>query len=1000
MAKRIFPWLVAGATAITTPAQAQQVIAPPAIAAPPDGAPLAPPPPAPPTAEASASLVVGERPDFTRLSFRFPVATTVTPILANNRLELRFSRAVDIDLAQVRADLPHFVRGVTRVSRPGQPLRIALDLDPGVRQRHFVDAERVVVDLLAPDGSQPTTTQTVDGALPEVGQLQGPPAPRGAASVRVAEDASATRISVRWPSPARAAAFRRGEAIWLAFEASGSIDLRNVARAGRRHQDMEVVQGDGVIALRIPAAPDVQVSAAADGASWTFTLSARSADTPDAPVTLDTSHAASLIVDFQRTGVVKYLDDPEVGDRLIVALLSGPVMGVDMRRSTLEAAILPSAQGAVVEQRADGIGAMFQNGKLIVSREAGLLSAADQGGASSAASAIESALIETDSGGVATALNDRQIRDRIDALTRRAAAEGTAEGAPVEARMALARFLVESELAPEALGALRVAAINQPEIDLDPDFRLLRAAANVMMRRVADAQRDLSASVLADNPAASLWRGYAASLDENWADARRELERGAGALETFPPNWRARFALARAQAALELNDFDAAEESSRAVVGQAASQTLRLHARLVDARVMAARGRENDALALFDELSRARDEEVAVRAQLEAIKIRRASGQLALDAAADKLEALRYRWRGDDLEVQIVGALGSIYAEMQRWRDALATMRVAADRFPNAPETRRLTGDMQAIFTRLFLEGEADKLEPIQALGLFYEFSDLTPIGPDGDRIVRGLAGRLVAVDLLEQAENLLQHQVDERLEGLGKAQVASELAAIYLMDRKPEQALVTINSTRIASLPPALVAERRILEARAHLDLGRLDHAVELVERDQSVDAQRVRADAAWRARDWERASAELRTLLRLRGHAHQLDEDSRMTVLRTAIALTLSQDNDGVRALYRDYAGDMSGTPQADAFEVVAGGANVDGVSIRDVARAVARTDLLDRFLGGIRARMTASAPEAQAAQTGPTAQAAPAPAAPPTQGASPRAAAPPAAPATPAA
>ena len=46
------------------------------------------------------------------------------------------------------------------------------------------------------------------------------------------------------------------------------------------------------------------------------------------------------------------------------------------------------------------------------------------------------------------------------------------------------------------------------------------------------------------------------------------------------------------------------------------------------------------------------------------------------------------------------------------------------------------------------------------------------------------LAGRLVHVDLLEQAAQLLQHQVDERLQGVGKSQVAADLAAIYLLTK------------------------------------------------------------------------------------------------------------------------------------------------------------------------------------------------------------------------
>ncbi len=447
-------------------------------------------------------------------------------------------------------------------------------------------------------------------------------------------------------------------------------------------------------------------------------------------------------------------------------------------------------------------------------------------------------------------------------------------------------------------------------------------------------------------------------MKQDWSSARRELERGRAALDQHPAVWRARFQLALARAALDLNDHAGAEAAAREAMGQAPTQALRLQARLLEARLAAARGDPQNALATLDEISRARDEEAAVRATIEALRVRRATGAMRAVDAIEPLEALRFRWRGDSTELAIVGMLGDVYSELGRWRDALTTMRVAADRFPTDPASRQLRVDMAVLFERLFLDGEADQLEPIQALGLFYEFSDQVPVGPNGDRIVRLLAGRLVHVDLLEQAAQLLQHQVDERLEGVSKAQAAGDLAAIYLMDRKPDRALLALAASRQPNMGQILLADRRIIEARALLDLGRIDGAVELVERDRSADAQRVRADAAWRARDWERAAAELRTLLGMRERAAPLDPGGRQAVLRAGVALTLAGNEEGVRALYREFAGDMANSEEADSFEVIASGVHADGAAVRDVARAVARSDLLDRFLQRQRARMTAEA------------------------------------------
>lgn len=956
------------------PAQAQ--------AAAPAPTPAAVAPPQPRMAPApSATVTVGVQEEYTRLAFRFEGATTVTPLLENNRLDLRFSRVADVDIAELRSSPPRGLREVRRTSAAGAPLRLSLTLDPGVRQRHFVDGNRVVVDLLPPDAQ--TQAASAGGAA-------APPTPArppvtGTARVQLIEEANVTRLSVTWPAPARAAAFRRGEAIWLLFDATGNVDLSGVARAGRRHRDVEIVRGEGVIGLRIPAPPDVLVSAVARDNIWTFTLGARAETSEVAPLAreIDASGRGMLTARFGRDGAVRWITDPEIGDRIGVALIGGPARGVDTRRATMEAAVLPSAHGAVVEARADGVTAAFNAGTLTITRGDGLI-AASAPVPSQAAAEMSAALVEASAGEAAGAptalLSERDlvaVRSRIDELSRRAAAEGVAAGAPVQARMELARYLLQNDFAPEALGALRIVAINQGElVEIDPEFRLLRGAASIMMGRVQDALPDLNASTLANNPSAALWRGYAASLRGEWSDARRELERGAGALEEHPPGWRARFRLALASAAIELNDYATAEAAARAAMGEAPDQHMRYEARLFDARVTAARGDTQRALAMFDELARTRDEEIAVRASVAAVKLRRASGVMRAIDSVEPLEALRFRWRGDATELAIVGMLGEAYSELGRWREALATMRATAERYPMHPASRQLRADMATLFERLFLDGEADRMEPIRALGLFYEFSDLTPVGPNGDRIVRLLAGRLVHVDLLEQAAQLLQHQVDERLEGVSRAQVAADLAAIYLMDRKADRALVVLSSTRQPNMPTALLADRRILEARALLDLGRLEGAAELVERDRSEDAQRVRAEAAWRARDWERAAVELRALLAMRDRSQPLDVHARQAVLRAGVALTLANNEDGVRAHYREFAGDMANTDEAVAFEVVAAGVNAEGAAIRDVARAVARVDLLDRFMQRQRARMTAEAASATAsAPTSPT----PAPGAP---------------------
>src|SRR6201996_8779480 len=123
----------------------------------------------------------------------------------------------------------------------------------------------------------------------------------------------------------------------------------------------------------------------------------------------------------------------------------------------------------------------------------------------------------------------------------------------------MARFLIGSELSFEGIGVLNMIAKSHPNMLSDAEFRGLRGAAKVMAGRYKEAETDLSSPAVADDPASSLWRGYIAVQLGQWTEARAAFEQGAPALYQFAPKWRARFARANAQAAMQLGQYPVAD---------------------------------------------------------------------------------------------------------------------------------------------------------------------------------------------------------------------------------------------------------------------------------------------------------------------------------------------------------------------------------------------------------------------------------------------------------
>jgi tetratricopeptide (TPR) repeat protein len=276
------------------------------------------------------------------------------------------------------------------------------------------------------------------------------------------------------------------------------------------------------------------------------------------------------------------------------------------------------------------------------------------------------------------------------------------------------------------------------------------------------------------------------------------------------------------------------------------------------------------------------------------------------------------------------------------------------------PEAIALRNDLNSAFRALFLDGLADGMQPIQAVGLFYDFQELTPLGVDGDQMVRNLVRRLVDVDLLDDAAKLLKYQVDNRLDGVPKAQVATDLAWIYLMNKQPESALQAINDTRTTILPAALNAERRMATARAYMGLGRFDAALDLVESDNSKDSQEIRADIAWKQRTWPQAGALYEKALgdRWKGQG-ALSPGDEARLLRSSVAYSLADDDASLGRLRQRYSGFVEGANNPDGLRVALSGMNVESLSSADFGRVTADNEAFSGWVSKMKDRFRTGRP-----------------------------------------
>jgi tetratricopeptide (TPR) repeat protein len=365
-------------------------------------------------------------------------------------------------------------------------------------------------------------------------------------------------------------------------------------------------------------------------------------------------------------------------------------------------------------------------------------------------------------------------------------------------------------------------------------------------------------------------------------------------------------------------------------------------------------GHKDEALTHYRAAIASSDRRAAAQGRLREIELLWGSQTMARKDVVAALELLTTVWRGDETETEGLRLLAHLYTEEHRYRDAFHVMKTAMLAHPNSDITRKIQDEAATTFDSLFLGGAGDQMSPVEALGLFYDYRELTPIGRRGDEMIRKLADRLVSVDLLGQAAELLQHQVDHRLEGAARAQVATKLATIYLMDHKPDKALATLQATRSSDLNNELRDHRLLLEARALSELGRHGLALELIANMSTPQAIRLRGDILWAAKRWREAAEQIELLYGDRWRDFRpLDDTERSDVLRAAIGYALSDESIGLIRLREKYAAKMADTPDARAFNVVSSPIGTNGAEFQDVARRVASIDTLAAFIKDIETR-----------------------------------------------
>lgn len=763
------------------------------------------------------------------------------------------------------------------------------------------------------------------------------------------------RLTFPWTEPTKAAVFQRDNRVWMVFDRKTDFDLTGLGPVVReRLGDPEIVELEAASALRFAPPERVLVTAGERDNRWVVTIGDMIVE-PTRPVGITRAWSVTgepqVIFDVESVGSIHWVRDPVIYDTIAIVTAKGPPQGLLAPRNFVEFEALSTAQGLAFVSRADDLYVSETPRGVTVSRGSGLTLSAADGPEYSGVAAMASRVTDPSAPGRMDFERwryspGRNYIERKQFHQRTVALADDTEVA--EARIKYAKFLLAYRLGTEAYTMLQGAAQASDMLENDPGFRALRGVALIMMTRPEEAIADLAFPALDDDPHSSLWRGVAYAELSQWPDARRAFEQAEKAFEIYGADLQGLFRMKAAEAALATGDLGSVEFNLDRIPAGADNDRWAEQAELTRARLFEELGRADEALEIYDQLLTSDRRAILARARFAHANLRHELGAMSDDELTEELHALRLVWRGDDLELAVLERLGEMLVAKGDVAEGLEIWRMAVGNFPETERARRVASSMTETFTGLFLDGGADDMDPVEALSIYYEFRELTPIGRRGDALIRNLADRMVEVDLLEKAATLLRHQVDNRLRGTAQAQVAAKLALIELMNRRPTAALRAIRSTKQVRLPEELTHKRRLLEARALTDLGLYDHALDLLSETEGEGVADLVADIHWESQQWSVAAVNFENALGERWRDPlPLTEDERFQVLRAAISFSLDDDSVGLERMRAKFGDLMSASPDAAAFAVVTDPIQTNDVAFRDLARSVASIDTLDSFV-----------------------------------------------------
>lgn len=808
-------------------------------------------------------------------------------------------------------------------------------------------------------------SQNLDSGIEDFGleQIAGSPHftnnPQPAASTTPSErKAKDTIVSLRfvWNSPVNTAAFKRNGKIWVVFDRPNRVDVDALkAEAKDLAEEIYTLPHPAGAIVIIKPAPGVKYAMRKEGLLWILDLyTGRPPKFETKDVTIFTQYDSLkhsyLFIPTNYAGNILSMIDPEIGDIISISTTSQLGLGFNSPYRYPDFDILQTAQGLafvinapdiVLNRGNSGITLKAMGRSLNITSDLDVLKRSQKRVSTDDTSHVNAFDLQ-----IPQDMADKKFNDIVDNFKKQIL--NAPQDQKNNLRLKLAQYYIYNGLGTNALYILnQMRKINLPEAQTDR-FYALSGIANFLARRYSEAVADFSQGTLPSSAEGNFWLTIAKSARQYDEKNNTVIFSHISLMRDYPQALKDQVAIIAARNAIATND-DLSSQNFIDILKSVPDRLRDLNPQIayLSAQKMEMQGYIRNAIKIYQTLLNSDSAMFSSYARLHHTILSQMVNFIDAKTAIKELEKLRYAWGETSFKIRLLGKLSDYYLKDKDYYNALRILNEQS--FLASGEQQNLINQkMIKIFEDIFIGNHADEiLSPIKSLALYQDFNWLAKLSPNQNAIIQKLADRLVAVDLLPKAQELLLELLPQKdLAAEDKAKIGSRLAVIALFENKPQEALDMIETTSSAGLPSEIANPRKLIAAKALSALNRPDEALALLENDYSPNALLHKFEVYWNAKDWDNASNTIKYLIEEPKKGQKLSTQQINYILDWAITLKQAGKETVLVRLRNKFMPYFKDTPYYSAFNVLTNHLEKEKIDIKAIHSIITDVQNFNNF------------------------------------------------------